>query len=308
MIKIPNEKDLPSGTHRDLVIELHGLYRRAGFPGLKSISNASIHLGDHCDVISHQGVSNLLSGKSIPRWRKLEALVLVLASLDVTRPEPRKVAQQFHSLWVLLADKSAMSRENSEGRSTLVTREDSRGVHSVPESQPASPVMNSRLSRSISTRIKRDLALEASGKCSMTHCQSTVIELAHIMPISAGGKNTFGNLIYLCPNHHRQFDSGDFAEQEMWLIKARLAWNCKRYTRAENIWLWVFSKRGGTHFIHPTGERDSLRSLEADGFIRLVESSSANEQTSMDTWYVTQMGTRLAEVWADSGAPPIDIA
>jgi hypothetical protein len=309
MIPIPNEKNLPSGAHRDLVIELHELYRRAGFPGIKSISNASIYLGDNCDVISHQGTSNILSGKSIPRWRKLEALVLVLASLDVTRPEPRKVAQRFHSLWVLLADVSAFqtNQGNSEGLRNLITSKDAQPAPDITPSPPVSTVVTSRINRSTSTRLKRDLLLEADGKCSIPSCQSTIIELAHITPIGAGGGNTFGNLIHLCPNHHRQFDSGGFSEQEIRLIKARLAWNRKRYTRAENMWLWVFSKHGGTHFIHPSSERDSLQSLEQDGHIKLVEAGSADEKNSRDTWCLTEMGTRLANVWAGSGAPPLDI-
>ncbi|MFI6277327.1 HNH endonuclease signature motif containing protein [Streptomyces sp. NPDC050988] len=307
MIPLPNEKDLPAGAHRYLVIKLHELYRRAGFPGIKSISNASIHLGDNCDMISHQGASNILSGKSIPRWCKLEAIVLVLASLDLTRPEPRKVAQQFHSLWILLADKSPTSHGNFEDHSNTITSE---GVWTAPPaiaSPPATPAMTSRIGRATSTRLKRDLRLEAGGTCPVPHCHSTIIELAYITPMARGGVNNFGNLIYLCPNHHRQFDTGDFSEQEIHLLKARLAWNLKRYTRAEHIWLWVFSKRGGTHFIHPRSERDSLRSLEADGYIRLIEAGAGDSKESMDTWCLTEIGTRLANVWADSGAPPIDI-
>jgi hypothetical protein len=307
MIKIPDEKDLPAGAHRNLVVKLHELYRRAGFPGIKSISNASIHLGDNCDTISHQGVSNILSGKSFPRWCKLEVLVLVLASLDVTRPEPRKIAQQFHSLWIPLADAPPTSHEIFDGRSEITTSEDARTAPLMTAPSTATPVITSRVSRATSTRLKRDLRLEAGGKCTIPHCQSTTIEMAHITPMRMGGGNNFGNLLYLCPNHHKNFDMGDFSEQEMRLIKARLAWNLKRYTRAENIWLWVFSKRGGTHFIHPSSERDSLRSLEADGYIRLVEAGPRDSEESMDTWCLTEIGTRLANVWADSGAPPIDI-
>jgi hypothetical protein len=149
--------------------------------------------------------------------------------------------------------------------------------------------------------------LEANGKCSIPSCQSEIIELAHITPIRAGGENTFGNLIYLCPTHHKIFDSGGFSEQEMRIIKARLAWNHKRYTHAENTWMWVLHKHAGTHFVHPSADRGSLRYLEADGYIRLVEAGSTDIEDSADTWCLTNMGTRLAKAWADSGAPPIDI-
>ncbi len=35
------------------------------------------------------------------------------------------------------------------------------------------------------------------------------IEVAHIQPVSQGGKSILGNLLVLCPNHHKAFDYGD---------------------------------------------------------------------------------------------------
>ncbi|MDP2846091.1 MAG: HNH endonuclease, partial [Candidatus Methanoperedens sp.] len=34
------------------------------------------------------------------------------------------------------------------------------------------------------------------------------IEVAHIEPVSQGGKSVIGNLLVLCPNHHKEFDYG----------------------------------------------------------------------------------------------------
>ena len=34
------------------------------------------------------------------------------------------------------------------------------------------------------------------------------IEVAHVKPISRGGKSLLGNLLVLCPNHHKEFDYG----------------------------------------------------------------------------------------------------
>ncbi len=309
MIRLPSEKDLPPGVHRNLVIKLHELYRRAGFPGIKSISNASIHLGDNCDIISHQGASNILSGKSIPRWNKLEALVLVLAGLDVSRPEPRKIAQEFHTLWVPLIEGTPVSHPAPDHSHNLPAREKSEITSPAPGAlEPPAVFTPSRVRRTISTRLKRDLRLEVGGKCPVPHCQSTTIELAHIASIATGGNNSFGNLLFLCPNHHRQYETGGFSEQDMRLIKARLAWSLNRYTHDELIWLGVFSKRGGTHFIHPRRGRISLRTLESDGYIRLVEAGSEDSEESTDTWCLTEIGARLANVWTDSGAPAIDIA
>jgi hypothetical protein len=35
------------------------------------------------------------------------------------------------------------------------------------------------------------------------------VEVAHIRPVSKGGKSIIGNLLVLCPNHHKEFDFGD---------------------------------------------------------------------------------------------------
>jgi predicted restriction endonuclease len=33
--------------------------------------------------------------------------------------------------------------------------------------------------------------------------------VAHIAPVRAGGRSVLGNLLVLCPNHHKEFDLGD---------------------------------------------------------------------------------------------------
>lgn len=42
-----------------------------------------------------------------------------------------------------------------------------------------------------------------------------VVEQAHILPAALGGTVTPGNLVALCPNHHRLFDSGNLTMPEM---------------------------------------------------------------------------------------------
>ncbi|MFW3473552.1 HNH endonuclease signature motif containing protein [Streptomyces microflavus] len=307
MIQIPDENVLPGGSHRNLLVALHVLYRRAGFPGIKSISEASVHLGDNCDVISHQGVSNILAGKSIPRWGKLEALVLVLANRDVTRPEPRGIAQEFHALWVQVASEPTPQSIRVDDAGKPPPEEstaDPSGSLAPPVRTRAAGTV--RVRRSLSARRKRDLLLEVGGRCPVPRCASSSMEIAHITPLSMGGADAFGNLIYLCANHHRQYDGGDFTEQHLRLIKARLAWNADRYTHAEYLWLGVFSRSGGTHFLHPIEERSCLRFLEADGYIERVDTPGV-AKSDMDTWRLTEIGVRLAGVWADSGAPPVNI-
>jgi hypothetical protein len=53
-------------------------------------------------------------------------------------------------------------------------------------------------------------------KCQFPNCDSLVItadgtnyvEVAHIKPVNQGGQSILGNIIVLCPNHHKEFDYG----------------------------------------------------------------------------------------------------
>lgn len=54
-------------------------------------------------------------------------------------------------------------------------------------------------------------------KCQFPNCSSNIptkkglnyVEVAHIKPVFKGGKSIIGNLIVLCPNHHKEFDLGE---------------------------------------------------------------------------------------------------
>jgi hypothetical protein len=50
------------------------------------------------------------------------------------------------------------------------------------------------------------------------------IEVAHVMPVSKGGRSVIGNLLPLCPNHHKEFDYGNLKvmEQTPVLIRGSL--------------------------------------------------------------------------------------
>lgn len=71
--------------------------------------------------------------------------------------------------------------------------------------------------------IRRDSGLIKSLKklrdyrCQFPGCEiriqkkdgSFYIEVAHIKPVRRGGKSVIGNLLVLCPNHHKELDYGD---------------------------------------------------------------------------------------------------
>ena len=60
------------------------------------------------------------------------------------------------------------------------------------------------------------LKKSADYKCQFPNCDSEIltkkginyVEVAHIKPVHKGGQSILGNLIVLCPNHHKEFDYG----------------------------------------------------------------------------------------------------
>jgi uncharacterized protein YegL len=101
-IPLPGEDVCPPGPHRDLLEALHQLYRQAGTPGIRAISQKSSKPGDLelRGTVSHEGVSAILHGVTVPRWSKLETLVRILADRAVGRPDVEATAKRFLDLWL----------------------------------------------------------------------------------------------------------------------------------------------------------------------------------------------------------------
>lgn len=65
-------------------------------------------------------------------------------------------------------------------------------------------------------RIVRLLKEATNYKCQFPNCIAEIrtvsgtnyVEVAHVEPVHKGGKSVLGNLIVLCPNHHKEFDYG----------------------------------------------------------------------------------------------------
>jgi hypothetical protein len=85
-----------------------------------------------------------------------------------------------------------------------------------------------RVNKLISATIRKDSQIirklkELSDyKCQFPGCNHRIkmknggyyVEVAHIKPVSTGGQSILGNLLVLCPNHHKEFDYGDLKIDE----------------------------------------------------------------------------------------------
>ena len=97
-VGMPDQGRLPPGPWRELTQALHALYESAGKPGTREISEAIRNRDDLRDVVSHEGVRNILRGKHA-RWSKIECVVIQLASWSVGRPNPAAEVEKIHRLW-----------------------------------------------------------------------------------------------------------------------------------------------------------------------------------------------------------------
>jgi hypothetical protein len=94
-------------------------------------------------------------------------------------------------------------------------------------------VSSERVEKLILMTLRKDskiinvLKLAAGYKCQFPGCGQQIlkknggvyIEVAHIKPVAKGGKSILGNLLVLCPNHHKEFDFGDLKIHEQYPSK-----------------------------------------------------------------------------------------
>jgi predicted restriction endonuclease len=74
-------------------------------------------------------------------------------------------------------------------------------------------------------------------ECQFPNCRTKIrkrngdyyIEVAHIHPVANGGRSVIGNLLVLCPNHHKEFDHGSLEISEQTENKIRGIINGKEF-------------------------------------------------------------------------------
>jgi hypothetical protein len=120
-IELPGEDRLPRGQARDLVVALHGLYRGAGRPGLRRIAEAVRSRDDLRDSVSHETISDMLNGKGIPRWSKLDCVVRQLAEWNTPMLDPLRTAKCFQRLWGAAVGDSLDLIPNRAGGDVAIT-------------------------------------------------------------------------------------------------------------------------------------------------------------------------------------------
>jgi tetratricopeptide (TPR) repeat protein len=97
-IRVPGLDRVPAGPLRDLLQALHTLYGGAGRPSARAISGRIYKIRE-LPQVSHETVSALLRGSTIPSWIRVDAIVVTLNAMAV-EPEPVQTLRlRFLELW-----------------------------------------------------------------------------------------------------------------------------------------------------------------------------------------------------------------
>jgi len=145
---IPRPEHLVTGPLHDLVHALHDLYDAAGRPSTRLVSSAVRKRSDLRDTVSHETVSAMLKGSGVPKWVKLECVVIFLAGIAVDQPDRITTVRHFRDLW-LAASRSTNSPYDQGGISI-----DSAGqIIRKTNPEPAEPPIRSALGTESSSEI-----------------------------------------------------------------------------------------------------------------------------------------------------------
>jgi len=103
--------------------------------------------------------------------------------------------------------------QNNEHLKTALEAMNLKMQQVEPEKRLIEIALTLRNDRKLVTLLKE----AANFKCQFPNCISEIktktglnyVEVAHVTAVNKGGQSILGNLVVLCPNHHKEFDYGD---------------------------------------------------------------------------------------------------
>jgi len=113
-IAMPGPERLPAGPTRDFVTAVHALYDAAGRPGARVISQGIRRDLSLRETVSHETISAVLRGASLPGWAKVRSIVIELSRESIAQPDRGATVARFQRLWLAAqAEPSSATAETS---------------------------------------------------------------------------------------------------------------------------------------------------------------------------------------------------
>ncbi len=160
--------------------------------------------------------------------------------------------------------------------------------------------MEKKKRKTLPEALKRDLLRETGWRCAVPTCRAAgdFLEFAHIIPVKDGGKNTFLNMIALCPTCHSRFDSKKekfMSLEELIILKQNLMVLNGRYSSFERRILEYFLEN---YNVECWGRDLDLMYLLKDGLIVEDGKKRANAINFPPKIYLlTEKGKEFVEKW-----------
>ncbi len=98
-IALPGLDRLHPGPVRDLVEALHELYDLAGQPAARVISRR-VFRDRELESVSHETISAVLRGTTVPAWTKVRSIVIELDRMAVQKHDQEELVGRFNRLWL----------------------------------------------------------------------------------------------------------------------------------------------------------------------------------------------------------------
>lgn len=118
--------------------------------------------------------------------------------------------------------------EEKEVLTDLIKKLNKRMMQILPQKRNIEIEQIIRNDRQIVSLLKQ----ASNYKCQFPNCDAEIktktglnyVEVAHVKPVKEGGQSVLGNLLVLCPNHHKEFDYGELKiyEQTLSILRGKL--------------------------------------------------------------------------------------
>ncbi|MFJ4201610.1 hypothetical protein ACIP2Y_18525 [Streptomyces sviceus] len=155
--------------------------------------------------------------------------------------------------------------------------------------------------------VQRALKEEADNGCAIPGCPYGHPQKCHIIDHQYVNEHKFGGMINMCGAHHDEHTYKDLKNLDLYIVKAKRAYETDRYTATELIYLEVFTRLKGSYFLHPVASLCCLARLIDDGYIEEMSRRVDEDGVPQAMFRLTRYGRGLTAAWVASGSPRIHL-
>lgn len=156
--------------------------------------------------------------------------------------------------------------------------------------------MKEATAKELTHKMRLDVLLEASHRCSNPRCFEVIIlEAHHIWWVKDGGPNELSNLIALCANCHGKVTNGLFSEEQVRMWKGMLM-ALNHSVGRQGMDVLLFLKDMPPPFHVSNDAVLSLSGLVVSGLVQLSTKFTTVESPNSSSTLICGSGTRILQL------------